>query len=300
MTDLNSTSHSAAYFDELRDYWWNTDFLELIATRFNLSSFREVLDIGSGQGHWTRIIKGLVHQNAHLTGLEMEQEWVAHCRNQFDESAFSFVQGTAENIPYKDESFDLVTCQTVLIHVKAIPQVLSEMYRVLKPGGLLLLSEPSNIASSTVRTSISAERSIEERVKYHEARLIIEEGKRLAGEGDLSAGDLLPGLLQHHPFDDIQVYNSDICKPDIPPYDSSQQQAWIKTLRTWVKEDFAGWHDEELKRWVLKAGYDEDKFCSIKSILMNELSSQLRGIEDGTFHSASGSMAYVIGARKIS
>ena len=58
----------------------------------------------------------------------------------------SFQAGRAESLPFPDGSFDLVTCQTVLIHVREPSVALREYLRVVRPGGRLLLIEPNNAA----------------------------------------------------------------------------------------------------------------------------------------------------------
>jgi hypothetical protein len=45
-------SHSAEYFGDTRDYWWNPDFLELMAKRLLFVRVQDVLDIGCGVSHW--------------------------------------------------------------------------------------------------------------------------------------------------------------------------------------------------------------------------------------------------------
>src|SRR5215471_21826965 len=48
-------SHSAEYFGDTRDYWWNLDFLELIGKRLSFDHVQDVLDVGSGVGHWGQL-----------------------------------------------------------------------------------------------------------------------------------------------------------------------------------------------------------------------------------------------------
>ena len=51
----------------------------------------------------------------------------------------TFLEGNAQNIPFEDESFPVVASVTMLEFVDGQDQVLKEIYRVLKPGGYLLL-----------------------------------------------------------------------------------------------------------------------------------------------------------------
>ena len=48
--DPSTRPHSAAYFDEQRDFWWNHDYLRLVATRIGLERVRSVLDVGDAVG----------------------------------------------------------------------------------------------------------------------------------------------------------------------------------------------------------------------------------------------------------
>lgn len=48
-----------------------------------------------------------------------------------------------EKLPYADSSFDLVTCTEVIEHIEHYRESLREMYRVLKPGGVLVVTTPN-------------------------------------------------------------------------------------------------------------------------------------------------------------
>jgi len=52
------------------------------------------------------------------------------------------VVGTADQMPFNDSEFDSILCTEVIEHMPEPEQVLKEVYRVLKPGGKLLLSAP--------------------------------------------------------------------------------------------------------------------------------------------------------------
>jgi len=51
-----------------------------------------------------------------------------------------------ERLPFKDETFDLVVCRGVLHHLPQLSNGLAEVFRVMKPGGLLAVSEPCSDA----------------------------------------------------------------------------------------------------------------------------------------------------------
>ncbi|MDP4231612.1 MAG: class I SAM-dependent methyltransferase, partial [Bacteroidota bacterium] len=76
----NSPPHSAAYFGDFRDFWWNRDFLELMARRLHLENVRTVLDVGCGIGHWGRRLESVLPQEATIIGIDREEEWIRECK----------------------------------------------------------------------------------------------------------------------------------------------------------------------------------------------------------------------------
>ena len=121
--------HSAHYLNDTRDLWWNADFLNLVATRADLRRVQRALDVGAGLGHWTRTVATLLPPGARITGLEREAAWVTRAAPAAGRTAgdvdIDFVQGDLHALPWPDNTFDLVTCQTVLIHVPDPAQALA-------------------------------------------------------------------------------------------------------------------------------------------------------------------------------
>lgn len=66
--DASEERHSAAFFNPQRDFWWNDDYLRLLAARFGLSDVRSVLEVGSGVGHWGTLLLPLLSPDATLVG----------------------------------------------------------------------------------------------------------------------------------------------------------------------------------------------------------------------------------------
>ena len=101
-------SHSAEYFGETRDYWWNLDFLELMGRRLSLDRVQDVLDVGCGIGHWGRLLAHVLPRTAHVQGVDRDPLWVekASARaaaRQFAER-FSYQVSAAETLPLDRKS----------------------------------------------------------------------------------------------------------------------------------------------------------------------------------------------------
>lgn len=97
---------------------------------------REVLDVGTGMGG------SLDHLAAYgsVMGVEGDADAVAFCHERGHPDVF---QATLPPIPLEADRFDLVTCLDVLEHVDRDQALLDDARRVLKPGGLCLISVPA-------------------------------------------------------------------------------------------------------------------------------------------------------------
>ena len=146
--------HSVSVLTDIRDYWYSPDFIELMAKRWELTQVETILDVGCGIGHWGQLLAPFLSSKMHMIGIDPEELWIEKATERAQQkglaSRTTYQIGTAEVIPFPDHSFDMVTCQTVLVHVKDATVALNEMLRVLKPGGLIAVAEPNNLISRLV------------------------------------------------------------------------------------------------------------------------------------------------------
>ena len=293
----DSKGHSESYFGDYRDFWWNPTFIELTAKRLELSKHNSMLDVGCGQGHWTRILAPLLAANAEITAVDSDERWFStndELERIFAQSNNPFVlkKGNAQKLPFEDDKFDLVTCQTVLIHVPKPQQALEEMKRVLKPGGTLLCVEPNNIIQSLTKTSLSKNDSIDETLDHIKYRLIIEKGKKNLGQGDNSLGDLLPGMFALSELKNIEVRLSDKAIAMYPPYSTKEQVATLKQWMTgssWKSNtkkdiDFFSAAGEQYLPFYLDY---QEKYARRDDHLMGALQRE-------QYHAAGGSLMYLV------
>lgn len=255
MTD--DIPHSGHYFGDQRDFWWNYDFLTLMAERWKLKDCRHVLDVGCGIGHWGQTISPFLDPSCKIIGIDRESQWVQNAQeraNERNDKRFHYQKATAEAIPFEDNTFDMVTCQTVLIHVPDIAEVLKEMCRVLKPGGLLAVAEPNNIAPNLVFNNRNVDDPIDDVLNSVRFQMICERGKVNLGLGYNSAGDLLPYYFSKANLHDLQIYLSDKTSPMIPPYQSPEEKAQLEQMHQSKKIEMFIWPKEETKRYYLAGG----------------------------------------------
>ena len=118
----------------------------------------KVLDIGCGPGFFMRDIANAVGSSGRLDGIDPSETMCELARQRLSDCKVpnSVVLGGAESLPYADESFDAVILAQVLLYVPDVPKALSEVHRVLRPGGTLRTFQPgpSALARPNVPCSI--------------------------------------------------------------------------------------------------------------------------------------------------
>ena len=298
----NELLHSEEYFGERRDFWWNRDYVNLLAQRLQLGTYRNVLDVGCGVGHWFRVLAPFLNEQANYTGIDREETWVEKSevlnQNFNNLKTHKYLKGDAEKLPFDDETFDFVTCQTVLIHLNDPLKGLAEMLRVLKPGGLLLAAEPNNFANAAMFDSLTDSSNVDDLVLRLRDQLVIQNGKKNLGEGFNSLGEYVPGYMNQVGFIDINVSIADKTAGMIPPYSKPEEQAYIKELTECVETDFMGWRREDLERYFVAGGgtaKDAERF--FKQCLGDQ-KEILDSIKKGTYSSAGGVVQYLISGYK--
>ena len=100
---------------------------------------KTVLDIACGTGYGIAILK---KQARHVTGVDVDAEAATQALVECDEGA-DVLLGNGLGLPFRDASFDVITSFETLEHLHERTIFLTELHRVLKPDGILLLSTPN-------------------------------------------------------------------------------------------------------------------------------------------------------------
>ena len=295
-------SHSAEYFGDTRDYWWNSDYIELTGRRLAFDRVRDVLDVGCGIGHWGRVLASALPADAQVIGVDRDPRWIAEATERVMARGmahrFQYRLSDAQTLPFPDSSFDLVTCQTVLIHVADPRAVIAEMTRVTRPGGLVLAAEPNNLSTSLVLNSISFHDPVEEILAGVQLQLICERGKAALGEGNNSVGDIVPGLFVASGLTDVVVYLNDKTNALLPPYDTPEQRAMLEERQDFEARDFWIWNREDTLRYFLAGGGVEARFDALWTSATNGGERFEKAVADRTYSYPGAALNYLVAGRK--
>jgi SAM-dependent methyltransferase len=103
----------------------------------------QVLDVGCGRGIDLPILAERVGQTGQVIGLDHDPDQLRAAQEAVaGKDHVRVVMGEAERMPFPDASFDRVRADRVLQHIPWPEQALAEMWRVLRPGGIVTLVEP--------------------------------------------------------------------------------------------------------------------------------------------------------------
>ena len=295
-------SHSAEYFGETRDYWWNPDFLELMGRRLAFDRVQDVLDVGCGVGHWGQLLAHVLPRTTRVQGVDRDPVWVEEANSRAAArnlaGRFSYQVSVAEKLPFPEASFDLVTCQTVLIHMPDPGAVVGEMVRVARPGGLVLAAEPNNIANSLILDSLNFHDPVDEILARVRLQLVCERGKAALGEGNNSIGGLVPGLFAGRGLIDVRVYLNDKTNVFLPPYGSLEERAMLEERADLKGREFWIWNQEDTHRYFLAGGGREGEFDALWSVAIANDRKFDQAIAAGTYAGAGGGISYLVAGRK--
>jgi len=112
----------------------NDLYRELQLVRQKLSPSFRYLDLGCSEG---KITKAMIH----TLNLKPDQSFACDIFDQPPEPEFSFRLNTPDHLPYEDGQFDFVTLFMSAHHFSHMDEMMTELSRVLKPGGYVLIRE---------------------------------------------------------------------------------------------------------------------------------------------------------------
>lgn len=131
----------AAEYDQKDTYYYSKNgkiSCRDIADLLKKVPYESLLDVGCGTGFLLELLSA--QKGAQYTGLDLSPEMIKVAEKKMISGA-EFMVGSAEALPFADDSFDVVTCSQSFHHYPHPEKAMVEAWRVLKPGGLYILSD---------------------------------------------------------------------------------------------------------------------------------------------------------------
>ena len=135
---------AAEVYDENENYLNSFEQGELIPLLGPLAG-KKVLDVGAGTG---RLSLPLANRGASVTALDVSPKMLELIKN----TNIQTVVGDAESLPFADNTFDIVTAAFLIVHLSDPTRFFDEAYRVLKDGGILVVTNINQKDPPQVKT----------------------------------------------------------------------------------------------------------------------------------------------------
>jgi SAM-dependent methyltransferase len=166
----------------------------LTAREARRDDYRNILELGSGTGRYTLAVQR-TYPDATVTGVELSRTSLtyAHAHASQEGHPIRWVQAAAEATGLDSDSFDLVTAYTLMHEVPTEQnvEIIAEAFRVLAPGGDLLIGEVAPYAEQTAFRAVVLDWETENRGEPHwRAALLMD----------------LPAMLTQAGFVEIECY----------------------------------------------------------------------------------------------
>ncbi|MBU9301182.1 glycosyltransferase [Burkholderia multivorans] len=125
------TEQGEIRYEHMHRYGWVLDVV----------SGKDVLDIACGEGYGSSL---LAKSARSVVGVDIDPKTVAHASQRYaGEGNLRFVAGSASSIPLVDSSIDVVVSFETIEHLAEQHEMLTEIRRVLKPNGMVVISSPN-------------------------------------------------------------------------------------------------------------------------------------------------------------
>lgn len=119
---------------------WHNNKLRIFKTLLMNYHPKNIIDIGCASGTFTYQISK-IFPNSNIIGMDSYKEVIDYAKEKYP--SLEFTVADAHKLPFKDNSFDLTVCYETIEHVIDPRKVLTEIYRVTKVNGNIILAMDS-------------------------------------------------------------------------------------------------------------------------------------------------------------
>lgn len=146
----DSARQSAVRYDEFLGPMFFEPYAIEVAERIDPSSVTVALEVAAGTGRVTRHIRKRIPASANLTASDISDDMLAVAKEKLDGLEIDWQNIDAQQLPFSDNSIDLVVCCFGYMFVPDKPKAFAEAHRVLRPGGMLLFTTWDKLENNAV------------------------------------------------------------------------------------------------------------------------------------------------------
>ncbi|MEZ4983743.1 MAG: bifunctional demethylmenaquinone methyltransferase/2-methoxy-6-polyprenyl-1,4-benzoquinol methylase UbiE [Saprospiraceae bacterium] len=147
-TMFNRIASSYDLLNRLTSFGIDVIWRKKAIAHLNPQEHRKILDVATGTADVALEIRRQLPEVEHITGLDISAEMLVVGREKIARKAWdkqiSLIEGDSEDLPFEDNTFDAVTVAFGVRNFEHLEKGLAEIYRVLRPGGKLVVLEFSH------------------------------------------------------------------------------------------------------------------------------------------------------------
>ncbi len=139
-------------WDDMRSSFYNAGVIDSLAEHAHISSDTTVVDVGTGTGF---VAAGLSGQAAAVIGVDNSPAMLAVAKDNLaalEAGNVTLIDGEVDALPLPDDSVDVAVANMVLHHAPDPAAMLTEMARVVRPGGRIAITDEVQHAYEWMRT----------------------------------------------------------------------------------------------------------------------------------------------------
>ena len=262
------------YLKLTRSLYLNIDYLQfLIEKVWKITKKVDVIDFGCGYGYLGLVLMSLLANGSSYTGVDISEELINKGKEIFKGLPFNhkFILSSANNVPEKDDTFDIAICNSVLMHIPEPDAVLAEMKRITKNDGMIITCESNWNAVNALLYIDGIKKSKITDLGFLQ---ILFERIHEKTKTDGNIGMKMPVIMARNNIKNIQARISDSVRIILADEKNEDQDSIYTSLQSdGFGEELSDEQKSKKINWFMELGFSEEEATKYleKEIKLNEI-----------------------------
>ena len=262
------------YLKLTRSLYLNIDYLQfLIEKVWKITKKVDVIDFGCGYGYLGLVLMSLLPNGSSYTGVDISEELINKGKEIFKGLPFNhkFILSSANNVPEKDDTFDIAICNSVLMHIPEPDAVLAEMKRITKNDGMIITCESNWNAVNALLYIDGIKKSKITDLGFLQ---ILFERIHEKTKKDGNIGMKMPVIMARNNIKNIQARISDSVRIILADEKNEDQDSIYTSLQSdGFGEELSDEQKSKKINWFMELGFSEEEATKYleKEIKLNEI-----------------------------